>query len=157
MNTPFLPPNGRILAFDFGKKRIGLALSDPLGITAQGIDTFHRTTIREDMSRLTELIQQNEVTLILMGNPLHMSGQESRQSERTVEFGDRLTAYCGVPYFLWDERWTSVAASRVLAESGMTRDKRKLQIDKLSAVILLESYLDAARWAEDEAAEAAAQ
>ncbi len=154
MNTPFLPPNGRILAFDLGKKRIGLALSDPLGITAQGIETFHRTTIREDMSRLTELMEQNGVTLMLMGNPLHMSGRESRQTERAKEFGDRLSNVSGIPYQLWDERWTTVEAARVLTDSGMGLEKRKAQIDKLSAVILLESYLDAARWAQDEQTEA---
>ena len=114
------------------------------------METLHRTTIREDMSRLKALMESNQVSLMVMGNPLHMSGHESRQTERAREFGDRLSAESGIPYQLWDERWTTVEAHRVLTESGMGLDKRKAQVDKLSAVLLLESYLDAARWALDE-------
>jgi len=151
MNVPFLPANGRILAFDLGKRRIGLAVSDPLGITAQGLETFHRTTIREDMSRLTAFMREREVALMLIGNPLHMSGRESRQTSYAREFADRLSANSGLEYRLWDERWTTVEANRVLTESGMSLDKRLRQVDKLSAVLLLESYLDAARYAGQEA------
>lgn len=147
-----MPLSGRILALDFGKSRIGLAVSDGLGLTAQGLDTFHRTTIREDLAGLSALIRDREVGLILMGNPIHMSGKEGRQSERAREFGERLSAAAGVPFAMWDERWTTVEAHRVLKESGMSLDKRLRQVDKLSAVILLESFLDARRWAADERA-----
>jgi len=81
---------GRILALDLGKKRIGLALSDPLGITAQGLPTLQRTTIRQDLAALENLTREQHVTLILMGHPLHMSGRESRQSAYTREFAERL-------------------------------------------------------------------
>ncbi len=133
---------GRILALDLGKKRIGLALSDPLGITAQGLETLQRTNIRQDMAALAQLIEKHEVTLLLMGHPLHMSGDESRQSEYTREFADRLAAYTGIEVRLWDERLTSREAERVLRESGISIEKRARAVDRLAAVILLESYLD---------------
>ena len=133
---------GRILALDLGKKRIGLALSDPLGITAQGLPTLERTNIRQDMAALAQLISEREVTLLLMGNPLHMSGHEGRQTAYVHEFAERLTEHTGVPLKYWDERLTTVEAHRVLRSSGIGIEKRARAIDKLSAVILLESYLD---------------
>jgi len=133
---------GRILALDLGKKRIGLALSDPLGITAQGLQTLQRTNIREDMAALQQLVVDREVTLLLMGNPLHMSGHEGRQTAYVHEFAERLTKQTGVPLKYWDERLTTVEAHRVLRSSGIGIEKRAQAIDKLSAVILLESYLD---------------
>jgi len=133
---------GRILALDLGKKRIGLALSDPLGITAQGLPTLERTNIREDMDKLGRLISENEVTLILMGQPLHMSGREGRQVEHAREFAERLAKHSGVEYQFWDERLTTVEALRVLKDSGISIEKRARAVDRLSAVILLESYLD---------------
>lgn len=136
---------GRILALDLGKRRIGLALSDPLGITAQGLETLHRTTIREDLARLAQLAQDREVVLFLMGNPLHMSGDESRQSAYTREFAGRLHGATGIPIEFWDERMTSVEAERVLKESGISIEKRAKAVDRLAAVILLESYLDSLR------------
>ena len=138
---------GRILALDLGKKRIGLALSDPLGITAQGLPTLERINIREDMAALAHLVQDREVTLLLMGNPLHMSGHEGRQTEYVHQFGERLAAHTGIPLKYWDERLTTVEAHRVLRSSGIGIEKRARAIDKLSAVILLESYLDSgAEW-----------
>jgi putative Holliday junction resolvase len=133
---------GRILALDLGKKRIGLALSDPLGITAQGLPTLQRTNIRQDMAALAALIADREVTLLLMGNPLHMSGDAGRQAAYVHEFAERLAQHTGVPLKYWDERLTTVEAHRVLRSSGIGIEKRALAIDKLSAVILLESYLD---------------
>ncbi len=139
------PLEGRVLALDFGKKRIGLAVSDPLGVTAQGLETLHRTRIRDDLEALSRLVRDYNVRLILVGMPLHMSGGESRQSEYTREFSERLQQHTGVPVRYWDERWTSVQAERVLRESGMGKEKRASAIDRLSAVILLESYLDSPR------------
>jgi putative Holliday junction resolvase len=138
---------GRILALDLGKKRIGLALSDPLGITAQGLPTLERTNIREDMAALAHLVRDREVTLLLMGNPLHMSGHEGRQTEYVHQFAERLAAHTGIPLKYWDERLTTVEAHRVLRSSGIGIEKRARAIDRLSAVILLESYLDSgAEW-----------
>ena len=138
---------GRILALDLGKKRIGLALSDPLGITAQGLPTLERTNIRQDMAALGRLILEREVTLLLMGNPLHMSGDAGRQAAYVHEFGDRLAEFSGTPLKYWDERLTTVEAHRELRSSGIGIEKRARAIDKLSAIILLESYLDSgAEW-----------
>jgi putative holliday junction resolvase len=133
---------GRVLALDFGKRRIGLAISDELGITAQGIDTLQRTNVREDLARLAQLIADKNVNLILMGNPLHMSGQEGRQAKYTRDFAGRLSSATGVPVQFWDERLTTVQAERVLRESGISIEKRAKAVDRLAAVILLESYLD---------------
>jgi putative Holliday junction resolvase len=138
---------GRILALDLGKKRIGLALSDPLGITAQGLPTLQRTNIRQALANLAHLIAEREVTLLLMGNPLHMSGDAGRQAAYVHEFAERLAEHTGVPLKYWDERLTTVEAHRVLRSSGIGIEKRARAIDKLSAVILLESYLDSgAEW-----------
>ena len=134
--------SGRVLALDFGKRRIGLAISDELGITAQGLETLQRTNTREDVRLLTQLIAEKNVTLILMGKPLHMSGVEGRQAEYTRDFAGRLGAASGVPVEFWDERLTTVAAQRVLRESGISIQKRAQAVDRLAAVILLESYLD---------------
>lgn len=134
---------GRILALDLGARRIGAALSDPLGLTAQGIQTIIRTNIREDLARLSEIIRQNGVTLILLGNPLHMSGNEGRQSGWVRDFAERLKAHTGLPVRLWDERLTSVEAGRVLRSSGISIEKRARAVDRLSAVLLLQSYLEA--------------
>jgi len=133
---------GRVLALDFGKRRIGLAVSDELGITAQGLETLERTNVREDLARLVQLIAERDVSLILMGNPLHMSGREGRQAEYTRDFAERLRQAAGVPVEYWDERLTSVQAERVLRESGISIQKRAQAVDRLAAVILLESYLD---------------
>jgi putative holliday junction resolvase len=134
--------NGRVLALDLGKKRIGLALSDPLGITAQGLPTLQRTRIREDLDALAKLTSENEVTLILMGHPLHMSGREGRQAEYTREFAGRLAERTGIEIQFWDERLTTVEAERVLRSSGISIEKRARAVDRLAAVILLGSYLD---------------
>jgi putative holliday junction resolvase len=133
---------GRVLALDLGKRRIGLALSDELGITAQGLQTLERTNIREDLARLTQLANDKNVTLLLVGNPLHMSGDEGRQTVYAREFGDRLHAATGLPVEYWDERLTTVEAQRVLRQSGISIEKRGKAVDRLAAVILLESFLD---------------
>jgi putative Holliday junction resolvase len=133
---------GRVLALDLGKRRIGLALSDELGVTAQGLETLERTNIRTDLARLSELVLQREVTTILIGNPLHMSGHEGRQAVHAREFGARLQAATGLPVEFWDERLTTVEAQRVLRQSGISIEKRAKAVDRLAAVILLESYLD---------------
>lgn len=127
---------------DLGKRRIGLAISDELGITAQGLDTQYRTNLREDLAHLEKVIAEKNVGLILMGNPIHMSGREGRQAEYTRDFAERLKERTGIPIVYWDERLTSVEAGRVLRDSGISIEKRARAVDKLSAVILLASYLD---------------
>ena len=122
-------PSGkpRILALDLGKKRIGLAISDPLGLTAQGLPNLERTNKRADLAALAALAREREASLILMGNPLNMGGSEGRQ---------------GLPVQFWDERLTTVEANRVLRSSGISIAKRAAAVDRLSATILLQSYLD---------------
>jgi len=132
----------RVLALDLGKKRIGLAVSDPLGITAQGLPNLERKNKRSDLAALQRIVHEKGVELILLGNPLNMSGREGRQSEWVREFADALAARTGLPVKLWDERLTTVEAARVLRESGIGLEKRAAAVDRLYAVILLQSYLD---------------
>ena len=135
--------SGRILALDLGKKRIGLALSDPLGVSAQGLDTLQRTTIRADIAALAALAREHEVRLVLLGHPLNMNGSEGRQAVYTRDFAERLKERTGLTVRFWDERLTSKEAERVLKQSGISIEKRARAIDRLAAVILLASFLDA--------------
>lgn len=133
----------RILALDVGKRRIGVAVSDELGLTAQGLDTIERKNNREDFGALARLAAEKNAGMFLVGNPLHMSGQEGRQAEWVRGFADALSERTGLPVKLWDERLTTVAAERTLRQSGISLAKRKRAVDRLAAVILLQSYLDA--------------
>jgi putative Holliday junction resolvase len=135
------PPGGRILALDVGKKRIGLAISDELGLTALGLDTLHRTRIREDLEKLRLVAVNHDVGMLLVGRPLHMSGSESRQSEYTKEFAEKLAAYVQLPIVFWDERLTSAEAERLMRLGGASLERRKKAIDQMAAVLLLESYM----------------
>lgn len=137
------PPSahGRVLALDVGKKRVGLAISDELGITAQGLETLERTRIRDDLEKLKQIAASANVRKLLVGRPLHMSGSESRQALYTKEFADRLSQYVGLPVVYWDERLTSVEAERALRETGATLEERKKAVDRVAAMLLLQSYL----------------
>jgi putative Holliday junction resolvase len=136
----------RVLALDLGKKRIGLALSDELGFTAQGLETLQRTSMRVDLAGLAGIISAKGVSLILMGKPLHMRGHEGRQVEYTRDFAERLGKVTGVPVEFRDERLTTVQAERVLREGGVhLRSDRVRSVDMLSAVLLLQDYLDSRR------------
>ena len=130
------------MALDLGKKRIGLAVSDELGLTAQGIQTLQRARIREDLEKLKQIAEQWSVQKLLIGRPLHMSGDESRQSEYTNEFAERLRRHLALPVEFWDERLTSAEAERLLRQTGASLDARKRAVDRLSAVLLLQSYLE---------------
>jgi putative Holliday junction resolvase len=132
----------RILALDLGRKRIGLAISDELGITAQGLDTIERTGRREDIELLRRLAMERGIRQFLIGDPLHMSGEASRQGEYTRDFARELERKTGIPVVFRDERWTSREAERTLRGSGIANDRRKPTIDRLSAVLLLQNYLD---------------
>jgi len=137
-----MPVQARILALDLGKKRIGLAISDPLGITAQGLPNLVRVNKRTDFAALEEILRERQVGLVLMGNPINMRGDEGRQSGWVREFAEAIEKRTGLPVKLWDERLTSVEANRVLRSSGISIEKRAAAVDRLSAVILLQSYLD---------------
>lgn len=133
----------RILALDLGRKRIGLAISDALGITAQGLPTLERKNMRVDIGTINAILRENGASAILLGLPRTLRGDEARQADWVRDFGDRLQKRCSCPVVYWDERFTSVEAERVLKQQGGDRISRKGQVDRLAAVILLQSYLDA--------------
>jgi putative holliday junction resolvase len=132
----------RILALDLGARRIGVAVSDPLGITAQGLETIQRGNHRTDMEVLQRLAKQYEVGMVLVGDPLNMSGTAGPQAQKAEVFAGQLQRRLGIEVALWDERLTTAEAQRVLKASGVSLEKRKLAIDRMAAVILLQSYLD---------------
>jgi putative Holliday junction resolvase len=139
----------RTLALDLGKKRIGLAISDELGLTAQGLETLERKGRRDDIEALRKLAVSKGVTRFLVGDPLHMSGTPSRQGDYTREFAAELERKTGLPVEFRDERWTSREAERTIRGEGVANASRKATIDRLSAVILLQSFLDAANLERD--------
>jgi putative holliday junction resolvase len=130
------------LALDVGARRIGLALSDPLGITAQGIETLQRKNKRTDLEKLANVIRDYTVTEIVVGYPLRMSGVASAQTGHVEAFAQDLEKKFGLPVHRWDERLTSVQAGRVLRESNISIEKRAQAVDRLAAVLILQSFLD---------------
>ena len=131
---------GRILALDVGKKRIGLALSDPLGVTTRGLPTLTRKNGRVDVAILRNLCQEQQVALLLVGEPRHMIGDDSPQAHYTREFAERLSEATHLPVQYRDERLTSVEAEQKL--SGDPRANRKQgQVDQMAALVLLQGYL----------------
>lgn len=133
----------RILGLDVGSKTIGMAVSDPLGITAQGLDTLRRKNKRTDLGRLKEVIRQYEIAEIVVGLPLRMSGLEGNQSEKMRLFAEDLRKGLGLPVHLWDERLTSAEANRVLRDSEMSIKRRGEVVDRLAAVLILQSWMEA--------------
>ena len=132
----------RIMALDVGSKRIGVALSDPLKITAQGLQTFQRTTLEEDIKGLWQLIDEHEVSQLVVGLPKNMDGSIGFKAEEVQQFIADLTAERKIEVIWIDERLTTVSAERVLLEADVSREKRKKVIDKMAAVVILQSYLD---------------
>src|SRR5271157_1212257 len=137
------PP--RILALDFGSKTIGLAVSDELGITAQGLATLRRTNKRNDLDHLRRLIKQYGVGEIVMGLPLRLSGDTGIQSDKVEVFAEELRKKFKLPVHLFDERLTSVEANRLLRESEMSIRRRAEVVDQLAAVLILQAFLEARR------------
>ena len=131
----------RILALDLGGRRIGLAVSDPLGLTAQGLETLERRNRRQVLDALKRLAQQYQVGMVLVGQPLHLSGRAGAQSQRAEAFAEDLRRL-GLEVRMWDERLTTAQAQRVLRSSGVGLEKRRRAVDRLAAVLLLQSYLD---------------
>jgi putative Holliday junction resolvase len=134
---------GRVMALDVGKARIGVALSDPLGYTAQPLLTIWRKGRGEDLRSLMRLIRRHEVTEIVVGKPLHMSGDVSPWAAKVQEFAEEIGARSGVPVHLWDERLSSVAAHEILDEAGHDRRDRKRIIDQVAAVVILRDWMQA--------------
>lgn len=132
----------RILALDVGSKTIGLAVSDGLGITAQGLETIRRKNKRTDLAALKSVLEQYEISELVVGLPLRMSGEEGTQSAKIREFVAVLQKEFELPVHLVDERLTSVEANRVLRESEMSIKKRAGAVDRLAAVLILQSFLE---------------
>jgi len=132
----------RILGMDIGEKRIGLAVSDELGITAQGLSTLQRTALQKDLRQLRDLIEQMKIAKLVVGLPKNMNGTLGPQAERVKKFVDLLINDCPCEVIYWDERLTTVAAQRTLLEADVSRKKRKDSVDKLAAVMILQGYLD---------------
>ncbi len=132
----------RVLAIDFGLKRFGLAVSDALGITAQGLPSLERKRLEKDLEHIGKLVEEYSPERIILGNPLDHAGNETRMSRRVAEFADKLRRRLKCPVELWDERFTSVEAERVLRASGVSIQKRKRAVDRVAAVLLLQNYLD---------------
>ena len=133
----------RVLGLDVGTKRIGLAISDPLGITAQGLETLHRQNKRLDFAQLEKVIREYEVTEIVVGYPLRMSGAEGIQAEKMQRFAEELRQRFPVPIHLWDERLSSAQANRLLRETEMSIARRGQVVDQMAAVLILQSLMDA--------------
>ena len=135
----------RIMGLDFGSKTVGVAVSDLLFLTAQGVEIIRRKSpgkLRQTLARLEELIAEYEVDRIVLGYPRNMNNTEGERCEKTREFKELLERRTGLSVILWDERLTTVAADRTMIESGIRREDRKQYVDKMAAVFILQGYLD---------------
>lgn len=135
----------RIMGLDFGSKTVGVAVSDPLFLTAQGVEIIRRkeeNKLRQTLARIEALILEYEVTEIVLGLPRNMNATEGSRAELTREFQEKLERRTGLPVFLWDERLTTVAADKIMMESGVRREHRREYVDKIAAALILQGYLD---------------
>lgn len=142
-NATFTSVSGRILALDVGSKTIGRAVSDPLGITAQGLETIRRKNKRTDFEELARTIADYGVNEIVVGYPLRLSGAEGSQSLKMKDFAEDLKRRFGLPVHLWDERLTSAQANRVLREAELSIQRRARAVDRMAAVLILQSFMEA--------------
>lgn len=135
----------RAMGLDLGTKTIGVAVSDPLGLTAQAITTVRRAGLKKDLAELIRLASEREVGRFILGLPLNMNGTEGPRAEATRRFGVALQEASGLEVIYQDERLTTVAAERSLLEADLSRDRRKEVIDQVAAQLILQGWLDAAR------------
>jgi len=135
-------PAHRALGLDLGTRRIGIAVSDPLGITAQGLETLQRKNKRHDFAHLGRVVRDYNVQEIVVGLPLRMSGAEGTQAEKARAFADDLRKHFNLPVHLWDERLTSAEANRLLREADLSIEKRGKAVDRMAAVLILQGWLD---------------
>ena len=135
----------RILGLDYGSKTVGVAVSDPLGFTAQGVEIIRRKSenkMRQTLARIEELIAQYQVEEIVLGLPKNMNNTLGDRAEKSLELKETLERRSGLPVVMWDERLTTVSANRVLMETGVRRENRKEHVDEIAAVFILQGYLD---------------
>ena len=138
----------RIMGLDYGSKTVGVAISDPLGITAQGIETMTRkdeNMLRKTCARIEALIEEYQVEKIVIGLPKHMNNDIGIRAEKSMEFAEMLKRRTGLEVQMWDERLTTMEAERTLIESNIRREDRKKYIDKIAAVFILQGYLDSVK------------
>lgn len=138
----------RIMGLDYGSKTVGVAISDPLGITAQGIETITRkdeNKLRKTCARIESLIEEYQVEKIVIGLPKHMNNDIGIRAEKSMEFAEMLKRRTGLEVQMWDERLTTMEAERTLIESNVRREDRKKYIDKIAAVFILQGYLDSVK------------
>ena len=135
----------RIMGLDFGSKTVGVAISDPLLITAQGVEIIRRkeaNKLRQTLARIEQLIVENQVEEIVLGLPKNMNATEGERVELTMEFKEKLERRTGLPVHTWDERLTTVAADKAMMEAGIRREHRKDYVDMIAATLILQGYLD---------------
>ena len=135
----------RILALDVGSRRIGVAMSDPLGLTAQGLPTLLRTTTAADIAAIQRLAEQQGIGTIVVGLPIRTTGHRGPEAERVETFADALAAATGRPVLRWDERFSTAEGARVLREHGVNTRRSKPHLDRLAAQLILQGYLEANR------------
>jgi putative holliday junction resolvase len=135
----------RILGLDVGSKRIGIAVSDLLGVTAQGLETLQRQNKRLDFEKLEKLARDYSIAEVVVGFPLRMSGAEGTQAEKMRRFADELRERLQIPVHLWDERLTSAEANRLLRETDMSIQRRGQVVDQMAAVLILQSWMESRR------------
>lgn len=138
----------RIMGLDYGSKTVGVAISDELLITAQGKEIIRReqeNKLRRTCARIEELIEEYEVTQIVLGLPKNMNDTEGERAQKTHEFEEMLIRRTGLPVTLWDERLTTVAADKAMTEAGIRREKRRDYVDMIAATLILQGYLDSRR------------
>lgn len=137
--------NMRIMGLDFGSRTVGVAISDALLVTAQGIEIIRRkeeNKLRQTLARIEELIVEYEVEEIVLGMPKNMNATEGERVALTMQFKEKLERRTGLPVHMWDERLTTVAADKTMMEAGIRREKRKDYVDMIAAVLILQGYLD---------------
>lgn len=135
----------RILGLDYGSKTVGVAVSDPLGLTAQRLDTIWRkqeNKLRQTLAHIKELVDEYRIEQIVLGYPKNMNNTVGERAEKALEFKEMLEKRTGLPVIMWDERLTTVEADRTLMEAGVRRENRKQYLDGLAAVFILQGYLD---------------
>lgn len=135
----------RIMGLDYGSKTVGVAVSDPLGLTAQGIEIVRRKSenkLRQTLARIEEIAKEYSVEKIVLGFPKHMNNDIGERAEKSLEFKEMLERRTGLPVVMWDERLTTVEADRTMMETRIRRENRKEYVDMIAAVFILQGYLD---------------
>lgn len=138
----------RILGLDYGSRTVGVAVSDPLGLTAQSVETIWRkqeNKLRQTLARIEELVSEYQVETIVLGYPKNMNNTIGERALKSLEFREMLERRTGLPVVMWDERLTTIEANRTLMERGVRRENRKEHLDQLAAIFILQGYLDSLR------------